>query len=161
VSFFYPKFWIDFIQFWVKVNVKYFECGWVAFTSFRRRRSLRPLLGRSGCAHLIPASKSYQDRFGGPYLTHFGVEGSPKTLLGRWGCVYLFPALTATKPTSGPAGLYLSHFGVECHPNHFQAGQADYFSFRRQRSPRPLLGRSDKKKRKKLWRLLGFDPIPL
>jgi hypothetical protein len=115
--------------------------------------------------------------------------------LSRSGCVNLIPVSKAIKTTSGPVGSCLSHSGVEklprplrgwsgveCHPNYFEAGRTDYFSFRRQRSPRPLLGRwgsvylilawkatqttfgpvgQKKKKQKKLWRLMGFEPIPL
>jgi hypothetical protein len=54
-----------------------------------------------------------------------------------------FRCRKVTQTASGPrpVGPYLTHSGVECHPNYFQDGRIDYFSFRRQRSPRPLLGR--------------------
>jgi hypothetical protein len=81
-------------------------------------------MGRSGCVYNTPALKGHTIFF-----------------LGQPGCVNLIPVSKAIKTTSGPVGPYLTHSGVECHPNYLQAGRTDYFSFRRQRSPRPLLGR--------------------
>jgi hypothetical protein len=114
-------------------------------------------------------------------LSHFGVEGHPnhfwagqaesipfrrrrppRPYLGRSGSVCLIPASKATITTSGPVGLCLSHSGVEDHQDHFWAGRAVPFSFRRRKVaktasgplgpylthsgveelPRPLLGRS-------------------
>jgi hypothetical protein len=86
--------------------------------------SPRPLLGRSGCVYLIPASKSCQERFWAsrsvPIL--FWRRRPPRPLLGRSGYAYLILASKSCQ-------------------DRFRAGRAVYISFRRRRSPRPLWGR--------------------
>jgi hypothetical protein len=102
--------------------------------SFRRRRSPRPFMGRSGCVFLISTSKVTKTTSGpvGLCLFHFGVEKlprplragravsnsfrrrrSPRPFMGWSGCAYLIPASNVTKTTFGPVGLCLSHSGVE------------------------------------------------
>jgi hypothetical protein len=121
------------------------------------------ILGLSGCVNLIPASKPIKTT-SGPIvscLSHSGVEKLPRPLRGRPGRILLIPASNVTQTTFRPVGLTISHSGIKDHPDHFWVGGAASTSFYRGRPPRLLLVRSSKKKaKKKIWRLLGFEPIP-
>jgi hypothetical protein len=118
---FQPVVWLSLSHFGIEGHPNHLWASNVESIPFRRRRPPRPLLGRSGCAFLIPASKS-----------------CPRPLRGR-----------SNQKTFDPVGLRLPHSGVEGNQDHFWVGRAVPISFRRRRPPRLLLNRSGKNKKDK------------
>jgi hypothetical protein len=88
------------------------------FISFRRRKSPITLLGRSGCVYLTPASKGHikHIKAGGAAFTSFWRRRVTQNTFRPVRLRLPHSGVTATKITSGPAGLYLSHSGVEGSP---------------------------------------------
>jgi hypothetical protein len=109
---FEPLVWLSLSHFVVEDYPNYIWAGRAEPISFRCRRPPRPLLGRSGCVYLTPASKGHPKHIkaGEAPFTTFRRRRPPITLLGRSGCVYLTPASKG-------------------HPKHIKAGEALFTTF--------------------------------
>jgi hypothetical protein len=109
---FQPEVWLSLSHFGIEGHPIHLWASNVESMPFRRRRPLRPLLGRSGCAYLIPASKSW-----------------PRPLRGP-----------SNQNTFNPVGLRLPHSGVKGHQDHFWVGRAVPISFRRRKVTKTASG---------------------
>jgi hypothetical protein len=123
----------------------YFQIRFQAISAKKQMKSVNDSKIRFTLVTILGHSDHFQA--GWVFIKPFRRQKPPRTHLSRSGCIFLIPASNVSQTTFRSVGLTIFHSGVKGHPDHFWAGRAVSFSFRRRMPPRLLLVRSGKNKK--------------